>query len=355
MSMSYKLGGEVLAGASHTPSQGSADLQLFDPLTFLPSGHQGTLVSRPAYESLGDLATVITRLGHILAGASQMDSLLKAGDAVVEEIFDYRPVLRLPDEAAAWRSDASWALEASVLAGAITREDAKAILDHDNSSWRSVRYTHYCLVGGCPSGCRNENDSKEKAKLLLRTSLSPGCPIALLYRWKHMTNAQAFAERGRGEHEVLTRALQKMWTKNALQDAVAEAEAAANVDELSFQTRTAAKAASVLRFFEQDVGSQLLVRGQVLASPPQVYVNKIMQADKAMIALYAANALDPAGAAARDCMLECQRLNFRFLSGLNGRLVVQTYSDMLYNLEHPRWQASRLPEAFTLESAVKAG
>ena len=279
-------------------------------------GHQGCLVTRPVYESaaVGDLATIIVRLGHILEGAKNMDLLLKASDAVIDDIFEYRPVHSLPAEANAWRQDAQWVLESSKAAGDLSDKVMEAKVQHDNCDWKGARYIHDHKIGDCPSGCTGEDDGKEKAKMLTRAGLATGCPIGLLYRWKHMDAAQAFLHRGRGEHEILPLSLQRMWSKTALDEAALVLEMANNVDELSFATRAAAKASSVLRFLDADIGGRLLMRGVMITAPAHRYVNRVQRADKASCALARAMAANPTSAATRDAKTACQRINYHIIT-----------------------------------------
>ena len=241
------------------------------------------------------------------------------------------------------------ALETSVLAGDISQEDRDAIIAHDNGDWRCARYVHYAIADAAGVPALSEGEAKETAKLLVRTSLGSGCPLALLYRWKHMPRAQAFLERGRMQHDLLPRCLQRMWSAKVLAEAVQAAEMAANVDELSYQTRAAAKASAVMRFFENDKGAVLQTRAQILTLPAHVYINLAMKADKASLAFASAIAFDHTSASTQASMVECQRQNFRFVSGNNGRRVLEMYSSMVFDLGHTMW--SRLQGVQKLEAA----
>ena len=64
-----------------------------------------------------------------------MDKFLEAAMIVVQSNFVYIPVVRPPDEAAAWRSDARWSLSAAVALGQLSEEDADATMNHFNGSW----------------------------------------------------------------------------------------------------------------------------------------------------------------------------------------------------------------------------
>ena len=301
---------------------------------------------------MGDLSTITVRLGHILQGSKAMTAFLNALDAVVDECFKFRLVSELPDEAKEWREDAAWILQPSVDAGLLTPEDADAILCHDNCDWRDVDWTHHCLGPfRCKAKCRSEQDSKEHAKQLTRTNFSGGCPIALLYRWKLMNEALAFNLKARGEHELGPRALQRMWSTKALAEAVVAAEMARNVDELSFATKAAAKAASCMRFFEADTGAMMLIRGFVISSPLQIYLSRTQRADKLVQRLTAAVISDPESPTTQAAFTECVRINFSFVSGAYGKDVVESYTKMLSDFRSDEWRTRRMPEDALLASA----
>ena len=69
----------------------------------------------------------------------------------------------------------------------------------------------------------------------MRTSLGNGCPVALLYRWKHVDRALGFAARASGQHDILSRALRLMWGARDLAAAEAEVDAAGAEDDLPYE------------------------------------------------------------------------------------------------------------------------
>lgn len=169
-----------------------------------------------------------------------------------------------------------------------------------------------------------------------------------------MDKALGFAVRGRGNHDILPLALQLMWSKKELQTARIAAEEAQSVDELSFATRTACKAGSVLAHFDNDVGAGKLMRAYVLALPLQTYINKVMQADKAVGLLCNAESVGASNDVIASLALECQRLNMAFVAGINGRAVVEAYTDMIVDFSDHRWHTPRMPEAYKLQTALSA-
>ena len=207
---------------------------------------------------MGDLSSVTVRLGHILQGSKAMTALLNASDEVIDESFEFRLAHDPPADFREWALDADWILDSSKAAGDLSDADRAAIREHDNGDWLSPRFVHWCLPD-CHLCRRDEAQSKEHMKQLGRTSLSPGCPVALLYRWKRVGEAQAYAIRGRGQHELLPRSLQRVWSKKALVEATLAAEMANDVTEFSFSTQAAANAASVLRLSDNDKRGNLFL------------------------------------------------------------------------------------------------
>ena len=304
-------------------------------------------------ESMPDLPSTITRLGHILAGGRQKRFFDDAIGKVIDQIFDFRLVQQLPPEHAAWRESAAWVLQASACSMDLSPIDIENILAHANGRWQDARYTHWCLGSRCPSGCRDAAHSKQLAKDLAKVSL-PGCPLALLYRWKHMDRALGFLARGVAQNGLLPRALRLMWSQQAVDQAAAEAENALSIDELPYTTKTTVKAGAVLRYFHNHPDSMDVYRCLVLMQPLQIYLNQVMKADSACEKLGRALAVNPASEETADLQKACQKLNYKFVSGMNGKRVVAAYSAMILNLLDERWYRKVLGEESILECALMA-
>ena len=106
---------------------------------------------------------------------------------------------------------------------------------------------------------------------------------------------------------------------------------------------TAAKAASVLRFFAGGSGKRHIKRALILTAPAQGYLNRVMMADEASCKLASAEAAALAssveGATAR-----AMRRNYSFVSGMAGRRAVASYTDLLFDLGHDSWQTLPVPD-----------
>ena len=109
--------------------------------------HQACLITRPCYEAVPDLPTIVTRLSHILKGAKSNARFLKALDQVIDDHFEYIPVLRFPEGYDQWQQESKWCLEASVAAMDLTDADTVVIRQHANGPWSNRAYKHFCLRG----------------------------------------------------------------------------------------------------------------------------------------------------------------------------------------------------------------
>ena len=129
----------------------------------------------------------------------------------IKDSFDYQLVPELPPESAQWRSYAAAMLDRSDPSLHLTDQDKQSILLIDNGDWKSNTITHYCIPS-CPAGCRG---SKVRSLQILKSclALSITCVMEkpLLYRWKGFERANAYVMRGRKQHDLLRRALEKTW------------------------------------------------------------------------------------------------------------------------------------------------
>ena len=283
------------------------------------------------------MSTITVRLGHVLSGSRNLERLLTCCDQYIDKIYDHREVLALPPRAAEWRTRNEWILKQSNVQNGLELDDICQICDHDNGDWGTDRYCHYHLVDRCPSECLDAADGKRIAKLRLRQSLGMGMEVALLYRWKHMDRAMGFMLRGRAEHDILRHGLQLMYTSREVEEAEALVQQAANPDELPWQTKKAMKAGSVIRAFRNDVRAELLNKAFIMQQPIQVYLNGVLAADKANVALTEAMAVEPDSETTRELFVKSVTINRKFISGDAGREALSALSEMLQNTQCDRW------------------
>ena len=210
--------------------------------------HSAALCSKPAIMKLADgcLATAYVRLGHLLESSRVFKSYLEALDAEVDESFDFQAVPEWPGEVVEARARARQWLESSRVAGDLKDEDIDSIVAIDNGPWESNTLKHYCLGGACPCGGYRA-DAKRRMKEAVRLSLGGGMVVPLLYRFKHMEKASATILRGRLQHDLMPRALRRMYPQHARRKARADAAAAAG-GELPFAVQQAVRGDHILSF-----------------------------------------------------------------------------------------------------------
>ena len=189
--------------------------------------HQCCLVTKPARESCGDSSTILVRLGHILESARADACFLECLDKEIIARHNYRRVVRLPADTGAIKITNGQTLSGSLAAMDITDAECKFCIAHANCTWDGYNYAHYCLGKGiCEVGCGNEEESLANAKHTGRIMLGRIMGVPLLYRWKAMDMALAYAKRGRKFLDLLLGVLRRMWSPKNLSDAVRSGEQA---------------------------------------------------------------------------------------------------------------------------------
>ena len=169
--------------------------------------HTACLCTRPVYQQSGQLSTMLVKLGHQLESGTVWARFLVEKDKLIDEEFDYVPVLVLPPEAAAWRRSNLDLLESSKATLDLTDDDILDLVDYDNgSSWQmSRKWRHLCLPD-CRFNCnRNRNTSLATCVRINNKLVASGPPISLLYRFKHVEVANAWEMRNQGCHQLLPR------------------------------------------------------------------------------------------------------------------------------------------------------
>ena len=301
--------------------------------------HQACLLTRPCYQACGDLSTSVLRLGHILGSARQFSAFLRCLDQEIDSSYEHVPVFSYPDEMQTWRRYSMWIMTASQAAQDLIPEEVEQIVNHFNGKWEpGSTYKHYCRHNACPSKCRDAEDGKAKARANMRLALSRGMVLALLYRWKGMDQAGAWALRGRGLCDILLRSLLRMFSKKSLEEADAIASTTEDLSQLSHAVKSAVKASSVIRSFRSDPDNRLLVRLHLLSQPLQSFLNRIAEADKCLCSYTTACTHDPDGEDAAALMLRALQLNRAILSGREGAKVVDEFMLLLDDLSHARWE-----------------
>ena len=147
--------------------------------------------------------------------------LINAVMDIVDSCFEYRLVEDFPVEHASWQAYAASILEKAAPAMDLTPEQVKLILQADNGDWTKSQLFHYCLSRNrCPLGCNGcRRRSLQIFKGLVFLTICSRMEKALCYRWKGMEKANAWALRGRKQHDLLGRGLHKTWPARVLRQA----------------------------------------------------------------------------------------------------------------------------------------
>ena len=302
-------------------------------------GRQVCLLTRPAYRSLADLSTIVVRTGHLLGGARNLNRFLECCDAVVKANYVHKQCLALPAEAAEWRRQNRWYLEASMASMDLGPEEIDAILDHFQALWEPMgQYVHYCVHGRCKSGCTSEQEGKERAVRMVRLALQMGLVVGLEYRWKGMDRAGGYCLRARALMDTLRRALHLMYSKKARREAEEQAAMVDDHEQLSFAVRAALKAGSVCRFLDADPANQLFVRMALITSPLQRVLNHVQLVDGLVCKHALAAQIFPSDDHTRHLRLETMKANLKVLSGHCGLEAVDAFFGLVRDFRLDRWR-----------------
>eukprot|EP00959_Pyramimonas_sp_CCMP1952_P069392 1448179-Pyramimonas_sp.AAC.1 len=157
--------------------------------------------------------------GHsIVLGCEE--SLGRAIEAEVADSFHCRLVDAMPANFEQWRTEATRILKASRPALDIDDKEVAMILAGDNGDWSQDEVYHWCLRGQCPLGCNGDREKSLKlVTQCILTSVGRGYVTPLEYRWKGMEKASSKAFRGRRQHRLLDRALERMYPKSTVDKA----------------------------------------------------------------------------------------------------------------------------------------
>jgi hypothetical protein len=223
-------------------------------------GHSSVLAMRPMIECFAGVPSHLIRLGHALESGRQAAAFDEAISAEIDEFFKFRLCVELPAAWHAWRRKSARVLELSRPALDLSPQQEQIILDADNGSWEvvegdeeSLLVTHWCVGRLCSLGCKSAASSKRAVKAAILLSLGGTAVVPLLYRWKYFEKALGKSYRGRKQHDLHLRALQRMFPPSVVAaaaaamagDAVAESENAQ-------KTKTNIRGGKVVAFMQSD-------------------------------------------------------------------------------------------------------
>ena len=178
-------------------------------------GHNAVLSTKPIVkDGCRGLAAVLVKLGHVLGSQKAARDFAKHVGDIFDESFNYRQVASFSDRIVAAQGKARDILIRSRPDGNLTVDQEKLILSADNDDWDSLLVWHNCVLD-CPLGCEgDEVKSKKICKEAVLLSICTKFAVALEYRWKAMDQALATLFRGTKQHQLLNRALDRMFFSN---------------------------------------------------------------------------------------------------------------------------------------------
>ena len=198
-------------------------------------GHQIVLPTRAASACTGDLASILVRLGHVLSTAFQVKRFLEACDSEIDAFYVHKFVMSLPDDSAYVEARLRFKrfLDATMVAMDMDQGDIDSLFEFFNGDPETMEITHLCTPR-CRSGCTSAADGCARAKGFCRLALGTGPVLALEYRWKGMERAAGWFGRARAVHDILARALRRLYTAESIIKAQELVDSASNVQDLSF-------------------------------------------------------------------------------------------------------------------------
>ena len=240
-------------------------------------------------------------------------------------------------------------------AGDLSDAFKEQLAGFDNGDWSLPQWQHYCVSGVCRICKGDARESKKHMKELVRSSLVRGCPVALLYRWKYFEDAQGFALRCSRQHQLLSRALGRMFKDRDVQRAEAALEREdADADSSLKRTARGGKAKS---FFQQESTVVFLETSTIVCGPIQEYLNLAFKAEKVVneaISILTVPVAFVDEARRREVSEDAFARNARLLEGSYGSDVLLRYTRMLTSFDDPLWHdlGRRVSRASLFEAAV---
>ena len=240
-------------------------------------GHSIVLGLKPTYRRLNNLPGTLVRLGHIMENGRCEESLGKAIVAEVKECFHYRLVDAMPPDWEQWRAEATRVMKASRPALDIDDKEETLILSGDNGDWSQDDVYHWCVRGQCALGCdENREKSLKIVTQCVLTSIGKGYITPLEYRWKGMEKASSKAFRGRRQHRLLDRALERMCPKNIVDKARANIVQVGE-QEADFTVKRQIRAGKVIDAFNKAPHVLDFESAQVANVPGQTYLKAVFK------------------------------------------------------------------------------
>ena len=182
----------------------SGRLQKMYPLVYFCCAiHQLALARKPLLLGIPQFWSSITRLTHLFEVHSFRVHLRGAIVAVICSSFSYIPVATLPAQAEEWkeirRECCGMVTDQATGYNKKRLELHQQLLKYDNGDIEEPTFTHFC-TGSCCTGETHEEKAAFAQLQIVRYYLllfSFGCPVPLLYRWKHAHRALRYCREPR--------------------------------------------------------------------------------------------------------------------------------------------------------------
>ena len=179
---------------------------------------------------------------------------MQAFDSIAKTRTKFRRVDALPPGAERWRIRLILILRASAPARDMSDAEMVAVTVRFNGDPDVLDLDHW-HAPGCTCGIETLEQARERSKQLLRTMFEAGLVVPLLYRFKHFTEANAYAQRGIGFHDVLPSALDIVYPKKVRDQAQQEVDQLGGPEGggagVSFAKKQAVRANPTLKFFSE--------------------------------------------------------------------------------------------------------
>ena len=171
--------------------------------------------------------------------------------------------------------------------------------------------------------------------------------VALLYRWKGVEKANSWVYRARKEHDLLLRALKRMWPAKVIRHAERQAAEVgqANVPDAA---KRAVRAASVITSFSNNLGGADNEAACLLNAPLQHYLNAAFAAEAATTIFVERTCRTSTESTVEapetvEARADAKQKNLGIISGRRGEQAVRECFAMMKSYSTGAWAEVALP------------
>ena len=304
--------------------------------------HTACLPAKPMVNRISkSMASIYVRIGHMMEHGKCFDSWLQQLDKLVDDFFDYRKVLVLPDVAAEWAAKRRKVYDMTFVAMDMSHDDVDFCCAYFNSDPDSDYIGHLCLPE-CPFGCDgDERKSKVVCKRGMHMTHGNGFWLALLYRFKHYERLSAQIIRSRMLNRVFDRIVPLMFPARARAQAVAQAAALAGAgQEVAPAVKNQVRANSIIKFLtEEDPNMFKSLQAIIAPSSIQHFMNACFESEKLTTATMEemAKTVGSVGSVT-DARCKSFKANFKILTGWRARAIREEFTIAITDFHSTVWQ-----------------